>query len=47
MEAKRKEWFKEKQSTRSTADGCLSMMRMKKMSLEFSNMDSIGDLSQN
>lgn len=30
MEAKRKEWFKEKQSTRSKADGCLSMLRMKK-----------------
>ena len=29
-QAKRKKWFKEKGPTRSKADGCLSMMRLKK-----------------
>ena len=47
MEAKGEKWFKEKWSTRSKADGCLSTMRMKKVSLEFCSMESTGDLSQN
>ena len=46
MQAKGKKWFKEKWPTRSKADECLSMMRLKKISLEFSNKESIGDLNQ-
>ena len=46
VQAKGKKWFKEKWPTRSKADECLSMMRLKKISLEFSNKESIGDLNQ-